>query len=235
MLEKAGIGKSARQVSFEGMDRPVLPGTPEFVKALDAAHAMDGEVMLAYAMNGADLPLLNGYPVRLVVPGHYGTYWIKHLADITVLDKEFDGYWMQKAYRIPDNDCACTPVGKAPEKTRPIGRCAQLHHQPGRRRAPAAGPGAARARHRLRRRTRHPRGAVLGRWRQNLARRATGPGPGALLLPRMAGGLQAGTGGRLRAEGPRHQHGRRDPAAGGAGNPAGYMRNVVETLRVTAA
>ena len=38
------------------MDRPVLPGTPEFVKALDAAHAMDGEVMLAYAMNGADLP-----------------------------------------------------------------------------------------------------------------------------------------------------------------------------------
>ena len=39
-----------------------------------------------------------------------------------MLDKEFDGYWMQKAYRIPDNDCACTPVGKAPEKTRPIGR-----------------------------------------------------------------------------------------------------------------
>ena len=37
----------ARAVSFEGMDRPVLPGTPEFVKALDAAHAMDGEVMLA--------------------------------------------------------------------------------------------------------------------------------------------------------------------------------------------
>ena len=56
VLEKAGIGKAARQVSFEGMDRPVLPGTPEFVKALDAAHAMDGEVMLAYAMNGADLP-----------------------------------------------------------------------------------------------------------------------------------------------------------------------------------
>ena len=236
MLEKAGIGKSARQVSFEGMDRPVLPGTPEFVKALDAAHAMDGEVMLAYAMNGADLPLLNGYPVRLVVPGHYGTYWIKHLADITVLDKEFDGYWMQKAYRIPDNDCACTPVGKAPEKTRPIGRYnvrSFITSLADGARLPLGQ--AARARHRLRRRTRHPRGAVLGRWRQNLARRATGPGPGALLLPRMAGGLQAGTGGRLRAEGPRHQHGRRDPAAGGAVEPAGYMRNVVETLRVTAA
>ena len=51
-----------------------------------------------------------------------GTYWVKHLADIKVLNTEFDGFWMQKAYRIPDNDCACTPVGKAPEKTRPIGR-----------------------------------------------------------------------------------------------------------------
>ncbi|MFX6119329.1 molybdopterin-dependent oxidoreductase [Acinetobacter baumannii] len=34
---------------------------------------MDGEVMLAWAMNGKDLPFLNGYPLRLVVPGHYGT------------------------------------------------------------------------------------------------------------------------------------------------------------------
>ncbi|MGE8637029.1 MAG: molybdopterin-dependent oxidoreductase [Achromobacter sp.] len=122
ILEKAGIQAGARQISFEGLDRPVLPGTPEFVKALDAAHALDGDVMLAYSMNGADLPLLNGYPVRLVVPGYYGTYWVKHLADIKVLNTEFDGFWMQKAYRIPDNDCACTPVGKAPEKTRPIGR-----------------------------------------------------------------------------------------------------------------
>ena len=122
VLDKAGIKAGARQVTFEGLDRPVLQGTPEFIKALDAAHALDGEVMLAYAMNGADLPMLNGYPVRLVVPGYYGTYWVKHLADIQVLDREFDGFWMQKAYRIPDNDCACTPPGKAPDKTRPIGR-----------------------------------------------------------------------------------------------------------------
>ncbi len=49
-------------------------------------HAMDGEVMLAWQMNGADLPLLNGFPVRLVVPGHYGTYWVKHLSDIEIVD-----------------------------------------------------------------------------------------------------------------------------------------------------
>lgn len=122
VLEKAGVGAGAKQVTFEGLDRPVLPATPEFVKALDIAHAMDGEVMLAFAMNGADLPMLNGYPVRLIVPGYYGTYWVKHIADINVLDKEFDGFWMKTAYRIPDNETASVEPGTAPIKTRPIGR-----------------------------------------------------------------------------------------------------------------
>ena len=49
------------------------------MKALELDHALDGEVMIAYAMNGEDLPWLNGFPVRLVVPGYYGTYWVKHL------------------------------------------------------------------------------------------------------------------------------------------------------------
>lgn len=122
VLARAGVRAGARQVTFEGLDRPVLPGTPEFVKALDVAHALDGEVMLAYAMNGADLPMLNGYPVRLVVPGHYGTYWVKHLADIVVLDTPFEGFWMKKAYRVPDNACLCTLPGQVPDRTRPIGR-----------------------------------------------------------------------------------------------------------------
>ncbi|VVE19461.1 Protein-methionine-sulfoxide reductase catalytic subunit MsrP [Pandoraea eparura] len=122
ILERAGVSASAKQVTFEGLDRPVIPTTPEFVKALDLDHAMDGEVMIAFAMNGKDLPMLNGFPVRLVVPGYYGTYWVKHLADINVIDKVFDGFWMATAYRIPDNDCNCVTPGKAPEKTKPIER-----------------------------------------------------------------------------------------------------------------
>ena len=47
---------------------------------------MNGEPMLAWSMNGKDLPLLNGYPLRLVVPGYFGTYWVKHLSEIEVLD-----------------------------------------------------------------------------------------------------------------------------------------------------
>ncbi len=122
VLDRAGVRKEAVEVAFGGLDGPVSPETPDFAKSLDIDHAHDGEVMLAYQMNGADLPWLNGFPARLVVPGFYGTYWVKHLNEITVLDGAFDGFWMQSAYRIPANDCACTDPGRAPGATKPIGR-----------------------------------------------------------------------------------------------------------------
>jgi len=122
VLDRAGVRKGAVQVAFGGLDGPVAPETPDYAKALDIDHARDGEVMIAYAMNGEDLPWLNGFPVRLVVPGYYGTYWLKHLNEITVLDKPLDNFWMKTAYRIPDNACACTEPGKAPAKTVPINR-----------------------------------------------------------------------------------------------------------------
>ena len=78
--------------------------------------------MLAWGMNGQDLPWLNGFPLRLVVPGYYGTYWVKHLNSISVLDHPFENFWMKTAYRIPDNACACTEPGKPADKTVPIGR-----------------------------------------------------------------------------------------------------------------
>jgi DMSO/TMAO reductase YedYZ molybdopterin-dependent catalytic subunit len=121
VLARARPTDAARQVTFDGLDFALL-GSGDFTKALDVAHAMDGEVLIAYQMNGADLPMLNGYPVRLVVPGYFGTYWVKHLADIQVLDHVYDGFWMKTAYRIPDNDCACVEPGTAPRATRPIGR-----------------------------------------------------------------------------------------------------------------
>lgn len=122
VLEKAGVKAGSVQVSFNGLETPPAGDGPDFVKALNIDHALDGEVMLAWQMNGADLPLLNGYPVRLIVPGYYGTYWVKHLSDITVTDKVFDGFWMSTAYRIPDNACACIEPGTAPTKTTPINR-----------------------------------------------------------------------------------------------------------------
>ncbi|MGZ5870727.1 MAG: SorA family sulfite dehydrogenase catalytic subunit [Bradyrhizobium sp.] len=122
VLDMAGVQQGAKQVTLNGMDKPVMETTPDFVKALDIDHARDGEVMLAYAMNGEELPFLNGFPLRLIVPGYYGTYWVKHLNEITVIDSVFDGFWMKTAYRIPDTPCGCIEPGTAPKATIPINR-----------------------------------------------------------------------------------------------------------------
>jgi DMSO/TMAO reductase YedYZ molybdopterin-dependent catalytic subunit len=121
VLARAEPKDSARQVTFDGLDEGVFGGG-DFVKALDMHHAMGGEPMIAWAMNGADIPYLNGYPVKLVVPGYYGTYWVKHLSAVEVIDSVYEGFWMKPAYRIPDNDCACVEPGTQPSATRPIGR-----------------------------------------------------------------------------------------------------------------
>jgi DMSO/TMAO reductase YedYZ molybdopterin-dependent catalytic subunit len=121
VLGRAELKDSARQVTFNGLDTAPMGGG-DFVKSLNVSHAMDGEVMLAYQMNGADIPMLNGFPVKLIVPGYYGTYWVKHLSEIEIIDNTFEEFWMKPAYRVPDNDCNCIEPGTALGATRPIGR-----------------------------------------------------------------------------------------------------------------
>lgn len=101
LLEEAGVKDGSVCVSFNGMDSPPLSTTPDFVKALDLQHCMGEEVMVAYEMNGEALPVLNGYPLKLVVPGWYATYWIGMLNEIRVHAEPYKGFWMEKAYLIP--------------------------------------------------------------------------------------------------------------------------------------
>ncbi len=103
ILKMAGAKSGSVAVSFNGMDAPPLPSVPDFVKSLGYPHAADGEVMIAYEMNGKPLPLLNGYPLKLVVPGWYATYWVGMLNEVKVYADTFNGYWMDKAYLIPKN------------------------------------------------------------------------------------------------------------------------------------
>ncbi|MBA4048843.1 MAG: oxidase [Sphingomonas sp.] len=121
VLDLAGVRAGATAVRFAGLDRPPVEGAPWYAKSLSVDHARDGEVMIAFAMNGAALPMLNGFPIRLVVPGWYSTYWIKALDRIEVLTGADDNFWMAKAYRIPTTpdggvapgtkDFASTPIG----------------------------------------------------------------------------------------------------------------------------
>ncbi|MEY2599132.1 MAG: hypothetical protein RLZZ142_1391, partial [Verrucomicrobiota bacterium] len=122
VLQKAGLQEGARQVLLDGLDRAAHEKTPDFIKALEIDHALGDEVLLAYEMNGEPLPMLNGFPLRAVVPGFYGTYWVKHLHEITVLGEAFNGFWMNPAYRIPNTPGACVPPGTTPKSTLPIGR-----------------------------------------------------------------------------------------------------------------
>jgi sulfite dehydrogenase len=122
ILTAAGVKPGAVEVSFNGLDGPPMKTVPDFVKSLHIDEAMGEDIMVAYEMNGQPLPMLNGFPARLVVPGWYATYWVKSLSDITVLDKNFEGFWMDPAYRIPDNPCACVPPGSKPERSIPISR-----------------------------------------------------------------------------------------------------------------
>ena len=122
VLEKAGVQAGAKQVVANGLDTPPTDKTPDFIKALDLDHALDGEVMLAFEMNGEPLPMLNGFPLRLVVPGFYGTYWVKHVSELTVVPDVLDNFWMSTAYRIPNTPGACVEPGVTPKSTIPIAR-----------------------------------------------------------------------------------------------------------------
>ena len=122
VLDKAGVKPGAVQVRLKGLDEPVVSDAPHFMKSLDIDHARDGEVMIAYAMNGEQLPLVNGFPLRLVVPGWYATYWVKMLSDIEVLSEPDTNYWTKTAYTIPDTPYASIKPGQTDVKMVPINR-----------------------------------------------------------------------------------------------------------------
>jgi DMSO/TMAO reductase YedYZ molybdopterin-dependent catalytic subunit len=123
LLKAAGLRASGVDVTFDGLDRPAFPQVPDFVKSLSVGRIMnDPDVLVADEMNGRRLPMLNGFPARLVVPGWFGVYWVKNLSEITVRSTPFDGYWMKTAYRIPDTPCGCVEPGAAPKSTVPITR-----------------------------------------------------------------------------------------------------------------
>ena len=123
LLGTAGVKDGAVEVAFQGLDEPAAPAIPQFAKSLTLNQVKENpDILVALEMNGQPLPMLNGFPARLAVPGWFATYWVKHLAKITVLDHEFDSFWMQKAYRIPASTCGCVEPGASPARTVPINR-----------------------------------------------------------------------------------------------------------------
>ena len=117
LLDAAGVKSGSMQVQFQGLDTGAGPkglGSSAFLKSLELSNPALDESVVAYLMNGEPLPVLNGFPVRLVVPGYFATYWMKSLTWIRVLDAADENFWMKTAYRVPD-----TPRGNTtPEEMR---------------------------------------------------------------------------------------------------------------------
>ena len=100
LLARAGANTTARNVVMNAADRP-LGTMPDFARQVPIAKAMHADTLLAYEMNGQPIPPVHGFPLRAVVPGWEGAYSVKWLTTLTVIDKDFDGFWVATAYRYP--------------------------------------------------------------------------------------------------------------------------------------
>jgi len=105
LLDMASLKDGSLQVQFQGLDTGQGPeglGSNLFLKSLDLGNPVLDECVVAYLMNGEPLPMLNGFPVRLVVPGYFATYWTKCLTWIRVLSTPDVNFWTKTGYRVPD-------------------------------------------------------------------------------------------------------------------------------------
>jgi DMSO/TMAO reductase YedYZ molybdopterin-dependent catalytic subunit len=104
VLERAGLKDRAAEVVLQGADKgevkgpPKSPGVIPFARSLPLERARRPEVLLAWKMNGQDLPAAHGAPLRLVVPGWYGMASVKWLTRILVDDKPFKGFFQTLDY-----------------------------------------------------------------------------------------------------------------------------------------
>jgi len=105
VLKRAGLRASGRYLWLDGADRP-LGKAPDLIRQLPIDKALHQDTLLAYEMNGKPLPVANGFPLRIIVPGWEGAYSVKWLTHIQVSDRENDGFWVQTAYRYPKKDVA---------------------------------------------------------------------------------------------------------------------------------
>jgi len=119
VLAHAGLEDGATWISLNGDDKAVMKKIQSFKRSLKIDEISD-DTIIAYEMNGEELPFLNGYPVRLIIPGVYSDSWVKMLSDITVTKEYKECYYMDKAYRVPDNETESETPDNLASKTKPL-------------------------------------------------------------------------------------------------------------------
>jgi DMSO/TMAO reductase YedYZ molybdopterin-dependent catalytic subunit len=109
ILEDCGIGDDAVYVAYEGVDRHLSgdPGKLPISRGVPVGKALEKESLIAWAMNGEPLPLLHGFPLRMVCAGWPASVSGKWIRRIMIRDRVHDGPKMTgQSYRIPCNAVA---------------------------------------------------------------------------------------------------------------------------------
>src|SRR6202030_4101286 len=109
LLERADVQEDACEIVLDGADRGtpkeehISPAPISYAWSLSRAKALQPEVLIAYQMNGRDLSRDHGFPVRAIVPGHYGMASVKWLTRIQAIRQPFHGYWQTSDYAYWDS------------------------------------------------------------------------------------------------------------------------------------
>jgi len=101
ILRAAGLKPGAVHVAGQGADPGMVATAPPVIRSIPLAKAMEEHTLVAWGLNGAPLPKVHGYPLRLLVPGWVGSASIKWLHTLTVLDAPFAGPYMTTSYIMP--------------------------------------------------------------------------------------------------------------------------------------
>ena len=105
ILEQAGLQDDAVELVFTGYDRGIDQGVEQdYQRSLPVQEALEGDVLVAYAMNGERLPGRHGFPVRLIVPDWYGMASVKWLRSISAFAEPFEGVQQTALYRYRSSE-----------------------------------------------------------------------------------------------------------------------------------
>ena len=91
MFEAAGVQDDATVVIFRCAD--------DYSTSLTLDYIRDNEILMAYGMNGVELPTERGFPFQLVAEDKWGYKWAKWITEIELSDDEdFEGFWESRGY-----------------------------------------------------------------------------------------------------------------------------------------
>ena len=108
VLAEVGFGENAKYVGYYGKDTHLSGDADKVVisRGVPLSKALEEQSLIAWAMNGEDLPILHGYPLRLVIGGWPASCSGKWVNRLVIRNQVHDGPKMGgQSYRVP-----CDPV-----------------------------------------------------------------------------------------------------------------------------